>query len=241
MQFQSTRPSRGETCEKCGAELVAEISIHSPLAGRDFGRVNGESDMANFNPLAPRGARPGEGFGIFHSSLISIHSPLAGRDGRAAGRIPVPSAFQSTRPSRGETNTCAIIVMTAMEFQSTRPSRGETRSGAGCGGHRRDFNPLAPRGARLNGKDTSMQAITISIHSPLAGRDEAIQNNTVVMQISIHSPLAGRDPTSANSKTKVWPISIHSPLAGRDASPPPPPQVHRLFQSTRPSRGETQP
>ena len=61
--------------------FLHNISIHSPLAGRDV--------VARGAASVPR--------------WISIHSPLAGRDGRAAVRIPVPSAFQSTRPSRGET------------------------------------------------------------------------------------------------------------------------------------------
>ena len=34
-----------------------EISIHSPLAGRDGMTVRGLEEYYNFNPLAPRGAR----------------------------------------------------------------------------------------------------------------------------------------------------------------------------------------
>ena len=58
-------------------------------------------------------------------------------------------------------------------------------------------------------------------------------------KISIHSPLAGRDHASHGCPWHTRHISIHSPLAGRDLedlTPVPPSQV---FQSTRPSRGET--
>ena len=79
--FQSTRPSRGETDDTQCEEEILVISIHSPLAGRDFraalnlyknnvfqstrpsrgetyNALTGLSLTANFNPLAPRGARP---------------------------------------------------------------------------------------------------------------------------------------------------------------------------------------
>ena len=34
-QFQSTRPSRGETVMNAELKAIGAISIHSPLAGRD--------------------------------------------------------------------------------------------------------------------------------------------------------------------------------------------------------------
>ena len=79
--FQSTRPSRGETLALSAAVTsLGIISIHSPLAGRDPGSA------------AECGGPD-----------ISIHSPLAGRDNPNMTLMPPPSAFQSTRPSRGET------------------------------------------------------------------------------------------------------------------------------------------
>ena len=57
----------------------------------------------------------------------------------------------------------------------------------------------------------------ISIHPPLAGRDETRGSPPANAEISIHPPLAGRDghvrhgPGGRN-------ISIHPPLAGRDLS-----------------------
>ena len=78
-------------------------------------------------------------------------------------------------------------------FQSTRPSQGETH------------------GTRIGAF-----FLSISIHSPLAGRDgctEVYRDHR--MSISIHSPLAGRDPADA-VVAGAGKISIHSPLAGRD-------------------------
>ena len=101
--FQSTRPLRGATCSgHAGISLVALISIHAPLAGRDDRAAQRCRDC-----------------------WISIHAPLAGRD--SAGlifRLSLPS-FQSTRPLRGAT-TLLLFSSPMMAFQSTRPLRGAT-------------------------------------------------------------------------------------------------------------------
>ena len=57
--------------------------------------------------------------------------------------------------------------------------------------------------------------ILISTHTPLAGRDYALDTANQIQVISTHTPLAGRD-------LKLWKrqrqkhISTHTPLAGRD-------------------------
>ncbi len=146
--FQSTCHARGGTCTAAAGgvdtdgiliyspregrdlchprlEKPLEISIHSPLKVRDRRCIGDRSCGFDFNPPAPRGARP-------------ITSPvLTGR-----------SVFQSTRPSRGETYL-PIREDNACIFQSTRPSRGETSS-SGQMPPIWHFNPLAPRGARRN-------------------------------------------------------------------------------------------
>ena len=77
-----------------------------------------------------------------------------------------------------------------------------------------NFNPPAPCGAgpsRGGGRPPSL----ISIHPPLAGRDDLLRDLRAEAGISIHPPLAGRDAFTQ----KVIPfglISIHPPLAGRD-------------------------
>ena len=133
-----------------------------------------------------------------------------------AGTGPA-SAFQSTRPSRGET-TGADHEAASLLFQSTRPSRGETLR-----------------------KNDHHRRRGISIHSPLAGRDaETVLGDGLTFDISIHSPLAGRDRGRVFAGSGRG-ISIHSPLAGRDPMGSPRRAASSVFQSTRPSRGETFP
>ena len=103
----------------------------------------------------------------------------------------------------------------AIKFQSTRPLRGGT-------------------GVQQRFRGTP----AISIHPPLAGRDEASGNDALFDGISIHPPLAGRDLVRAETERDVL-ISIHPPLAGRDVG-----QCRKAieiieFQSTRPLRGGT--
>ena len=101
------------------------ISIHAPREGRDCWEFLPVAGRDNFNPRAPRGARRSQANG----------------DG-------VYRKFQSTRPARGATPRSANH-FAILPFQSTRPARGATR------GHKtglsvlNDFNPRAPRGARL--------------------------------------------------------------------------------------------
>ena len=82
--------------------------------------------------------------------------------------------FQSTRPSRGAT---AVEAHPDLDytFQSTRPSRGATPVGTG-----------------------KQDEPEISIHAPLAGRDdEPLDKEIADFIISIHAPLAGRDSKCA--------------------------------------------
>ena len=124
-RFQPTRPSRGETLPGQGA------------CGHG----------GNFNPLAPRGTRQGKDLAAAQSGIISIHSPLAGRDVYCASEIPRDWAFQSTRPSRGETvgsdedySVYVISIHSPLAGRDGREWRGSLRPVY--------FNPLAPRGAR---------------------------------------------------------------------------------------------
>ena len=146
--FQSTRPSRGETVVPEMLLSLLIISIHSPLAGRDPDRDQHTVQQSlYFNPLAPRGARPAEAPTVDRNGQISIHSPLAGRDPAGA----------------------YIIDPLGISIHS----------------------PLAGRDRNL---DPVLRKLLISIHSPLAGRDKlGVSHVTVLNWISIHSPLAGRD------------------------------------------------
>ena len=123
------------------------ISIHAPLAGRDFLFIRRTSAPSYFNPRAPCGARRRcfQGPGLDFS--ISIHAPLAGRDGFHTQQLAFLAKFQSTRPLRGATWIILLVPFLSI-FQSTRPLRGAT--------------------AVSDGLDRRHD---ISIHAPLAGRD----------------------------------------------------------------------
>ena len=130
-------------------ETYQSISIHSPLAGRDDKKPGTADPNADFNPLAPRGARhramrtlsesckfqstrPSRGETVVMQvpsikQVISIHSPLAGRDGSILGRENSAAYFNPLAP-RGARPTATSRANAAAEFQSTRPSRGETKS-----------------------------------------------------------------------------------------------------------------
>ena len=58
---------------------------------------------ANFNPLAPHGARLQQLLHDQQEFAISILSPRTGRDGNERAQDPDRGQFQSSRPARGET------------------------------------------------------------------------------------------------------------------------------------------
>ena len=72
------------------------------------------------------------------------------------------------------------------------------------------------RGATFNVGDIVPFFVEISIHAPLAGRDDDPQAYEQMVAISIHAPLAGRDPEYVFKSFDDFVISIHAPLAGRD-------------------------
>ena len=106
------------------------------------------SQFQSTRPL--RGATRPLAQGVRRPQMVSIHAPLAGRDRL---RLPVFCSviqFQSTRPLRGATAQLAPQFWITEQFQSTRPLRGATPTPG----------LYAPGG------------MVVSIHAPLAGRDE---------------------------------------------------------------------
>ena len=231
-------PRVGRDLGRQPVPALGRISIHSPRVGRDAAeRAEQSGGRQDFNPLAPRGARPA----------------FAGYN--AAG-----DRFQSTRPAWGETRACLLFFQhteisihsprvgrdvgdmqyqkTFYEFQSTRPAWGETCGlffGAPAGTH---FNPLAPRGARrtrpgpapprttfqstrpawgeTHGIPATGAELPISIHSPRVGRDD--HRARVIAAAQYFNPLAPRGARPAHDLESKRPvaISIHSPRVGRD-------------------------
>ena len=147
---------------------ILRISIHSPRAGRDLGFLEIKQGIADFNPLAPYGARQRRGqlpaISTIFQSTRPIWSETEAKESKSYRapfqstrpvrgetvpyrRYAYPYQFQSTRPVRGETMRCWTFT-SKNEFQSTRPVRGETRDVAPVPPRATDFNPLAPYGAR---------------------------------------------------------------------------------------------
>ena len=131
MLFQSTRPSRGETVLTAYQLVHQDISIHSPLAGRDY--------ISSSNSLRPwifQSTRPSRGETEYPpwnapAPLISIHSPLAGRDWWAH-RDSNPKPYFNPLAPRGARRLFLTNLSPNGTFQSTRPSRGETPEKKNC-------------------------------------------------------------------------------------------------------------
>ena len=93
------------------------------------------------------------------------------------------------------------------------------------------------RGATGNGDDNVLELV-ISIHAPLARRDEAAQREHVVDLISIHAPLARRDIAGPEAAGNV---AYFNPRASCEARPSVRTYYAKMaaFQSTRLLRGAT--
>ena len=126
LEFQSTRPSRGETLFSISLSPSAfNFNPPAPRGARPASQADMLAEDWDFNPPAPRGARPRKIQKLYVTTIISIHPPLAGRD---------LSHFHKKTPKKY-------------------------------------FNPPAPRGARPPDLTQLYNCLKISIHPPLAGRD----------------------------------------------------------------------
>ena len=124
---------------------------------------------------------------------LSFTAPLAGRDDWEQPESTNPYKFQSTRPLRGATASASADLIVPL-FQSTHPLRGATK------------------------KATQVQpARRISIHAPLAGRDER----------GLPTDRAGSKDFNPRA-----PCGARRQRKGTAA-------CARKFQSTRPLRGAT--
>ena len=170
----------------------------------------------NFNPRAPRGARPLQAADNILGSVISIHAPLAGRDRRARRTLRQNLHFNPRAP-RGARPALSAKSIVGAVFQSTRPSRGATGW----------VTVISDAGD------------DISIHAPLAGRDRFQSITTDNGSISIHAPLAGRDGVIIGGREGTGLFQSTRPSRGATATPAHFISADFTFQSTRPSRGAT--
>ena len=190
------------------------ISIHAPHAGRDQHRQQSGQAIHHFNPRAPRGAR----LQLTSSSYCF-------------------STFQSTRPTRGATRQ-KIIKRAVTDISIHAPHAGRDRSGTRSregqdisihaphagrdypGGPvaspAANFNPRAPRGARLYLFNGIPSELVFQSTRPTRGATLVILDALDEYCISIHAPHAGRDGRRTGNGCRHAGISIHAPHAGRD-------------------------
>ena len=156
------------------------------------------SSLYHFNPLAPCGARLSASASAIHHLNISIHSPRAGRDFFSPWCCMIATAFQSTRPARGETPALLRshkADKADLVFQSTRPVRGETFRKELCPARPSNFNPLAPCGARHFTRQ--MRDSPLRYFNPLAPCGARHPSGTVVLSIITFQstrPVRGETP-----------------------------------------------
>ena len=171
------------------------------------------------------------------AEAISIHAPLAGRDRllvleESLSNISIHAPLAGRDLFRHRQH-CEL-----QDFNPRAPRGARPLNSMGQQLKTLDFNPRAPRGARRNGAADRGRQCAISIHAPLAGRDQPRGTSTMALtnfnpraprgarqgcklrqvltdEISIHAPLAGRD-NDAEAFQAAFDISIHAPLAGRD-------------------------
>ena len=145
--FQSTRPARGATVAQ-SLLLSVELTFQStrPARGATNLTTVARSEKMDFNPRAPRGARPVVEYGKQYGFKFQSTRPARGATELLLVQH-MQQAFQSTRPARGAT-PCRCRPLIVAAFQSTRPARGATL-------------------LRL----FLQKPVAISIHAPREGRD----------------------------------------------------------------------
>ena len=250
---------RGATLISSNTIAICRISIHAPLAGRDWLQTTAASDLGHFNPRAPCGARHHLQLRGCGQHPISIHAPLAGRDVRViefnrhftisihaplAGRdcvdgtCPVANCISIHAPLAGRDASNKNMRRVDFYFNPR----------AHCGARPAtfprlyDFRPFQStrplRGATRTAPPCRIRP-TFQSTRPLRGATADHQLHRRKRAISIHAPLAGRDLAVLQRHRQPLCISIHAPLAGRDICTVGKYPSRNLFQSTRPLRGAT--
>mgnify|MGYP001670579886 CR=1 FL=1 len=177
--------------------FVASSSRHGFQSTRPAWGATGKSFLyhqpsSNFNPRAPRGARPWP-----------------------PHRQTSPRAFQSTRPAWGATKSSRMnsdVVM--ISIHAPRVGRDQKQGSP----HTKslDFNPRAPRGARLLAFFGGPARRIFQSTRPAWGATLPNLGSRCPRHISIHAPRVGRDPAGRSSRRRK-----------------------SRFQSTRPAWGAT--
>ena len=194
-------------------QILRIISIHAPLAGRDYQR-RGHRNKSRISIHAPLAGRDLPHRLRGPAGPISIHAPLAGRD-RADPQAPADFRHFNPRAPCGARLPAPLRPARAAHISIHAPLAGRDR--------------LRPRPEDRG---------DISIHAPLAGRDLYRRRGKDLADISIHAPLAGRDLPRSTGRCRRTDFNPRAPCGARLGRS----QYIRYilpFQSTRPLRGAT--
>ena len=212
------------------------ISIHPPLAGRDRHVFSDNRARDDFNPPAPCGAGPALAVTSLVLGVFQSTRPLRG--GTLSPRRRMSSwLFQSTRPLRGGTiehppgNTCRGISIHP-------PLAGRDSLWLAFIFCVLYFNPPAPCGAGLQKGPKWPEMVVFQSTRPLRGGTGKEFITCSLTRISIHPPLAGRDQRRSVSRAAAANFNPPAPcgaglFAERGRA------LCARFQSTRPLRGGT--
>ena len=210
--FQSTRPLRGATGKRDDGVPRQAISIHAPLAGRDFDRVH-----------------------VLHAIFISIHAPLAGRD-RRSGRAGRDRCISIHAPLAGRDEHRVDHLVRQLDFNPRAPC-GARRSSARFPSLRTDFNPRAPCGARRRGLHREEDNCYFNPRAPCGARLRRSRFAGTSGHFNPRAPCGAR-PSVASVASRLFHFNPRAPCGAR---PPVASTASTalIFQPTRPLRGAT--
>ena len=169
--------------------------------------------------------------------MISIHVPREGHDHHRQYQGGGTSTFQSTCPARGTTAPPIYLCCQMTNFNPRAP-RGARLIVIAQAIHYFYFNPRAPRGARLRRNTKIIGKRTISIHVPREGHDGI--SHFLSKSRGNFNPRAPRGARRASRVIRRR-NSNFNPRAPRGARHPLTRVVYPVaeFQSTCPARGTT--
>ena len=151
------------------------ISIHVPREGHDPPRPR-RRHRDNISIHVPREGHDSHFNMRFYERIyISIHVPREGHDPGGVPRHRRKAFISIHVPREGHDATAFISLLLIALFQSTCPARGTTSCRCSRSFTRRDFNPRAPRGARLEAVKDIERKAWISIHVPREGHDDSVR------------------------------------------------------------------
>ena len=175
---------------------------------------------------------------MWRLTYISIHVPREGHDESPLQFHRPKEAFQSTCPARGTTVACPASLKTSL-FQSTCPARGTTATAPHPPPRLRNFNPRAPRGARLQASTHDPQGLLFQSTCPARGTTStAFISLLLIARFQSTCPARGTTQYKWRTLQKTI-ISIHVPREGHDLHRLPQSMLMAIFQSTCPARGTT--